>query len=113
MKNILRCPLFLELKLTQMFTFTFVLMIVLGCYQIKMENTVSQFLVSTCRIQTKFHVNNNDLPLANYRWFGMSGTQTVCGSQAEFYIQPVNSCIDDIDILVTNGWRLAFDSSRF
>src|SRR6218665_1308129 len=34
-----------------------------------------------------------------------------CGSQTEFYIQPVNSCIDDLDVLIAVNPYLALDSS--
>ena len=31
-----------------------------------------------------------------------------CGSSAEFYIKPMNSCIDDVDFMISNADELAF-----
>lgn len=78
-----------------------------------MENTVSQFLVSTCGMHTKFTINKDLhlIPLQKTHTLGLINTQTVCGSQAEFYIRPVYPCIDDIDILAATNYYLAFDSS--
>jgi len=80
-----------------------------------MENIVSEFLVNTCRLRGKFyaHTTFHHIPLAKIRLPLPLCRSTVCGSQAEFYIQPINSCIDDLDILISCVSLLAFDTSRF
>src|SRR6218665_3459762 len=84
----------------------------LGSYQIKMESTVSKFLVGTCGMHTRFSIKKDfrALPLQKSRTFGIIYTHSVCGSQAEFYIRPVYPCIDDIDMLVASNSYLGFDS---
>src|SRR6218665_3233463 len=80
----------------------------------EMENIVSNFLVSTCRMHTKFNVNERllfFLPLVRDCNFGVTYTDAVCGSLAEFYIQPINPCIDDLDILSVPSSILALDSN--
>src|SRR6218665_3255175 len=80
-----------------------------------MEHIASEFLVSTCRMHTEFNGNASSLLLAlnNLKLDGSVCRSTLCGSQAEFYIQPINPCIDDLDILYANASFLAFDSSLF
>src|SRR6218665_3959074 len=78
-----------------------------------MENIVSTFLVRTCRMHTKFFVNERLLhsPLLGSRSLRRDCTENVCGSQAEFYIQPTISCVDDLDLHCTSNDFLAFDTS--
>src|SRR6218665_1076827 len=77
-----------------------------------MENKVSGFLVSTCRMKTEFCLHDNSfIPLSVSSYFGMSCTQFLSGSQAEFYIQTINSCIEDLDVLLVSNNYLALDSN--
>src|SRR6218665_1611307 len=77
-----------------------------------MENKVSGFLVSTCRMKTEFCLHDNSfIPLSVSSYFGMSCTQLPSGSQAEFYIQTINSCIEDLDVLLVSNNYLALDSN--
>ena len=81
-----------------------------------MENMASEFLVRTCRMHKKFNGNAGFLhliPIYNIRNALSDYRHTVCGSLAEFYIQPIYSCIDDLDVLSANVTLMAFDSSRF
>src|SRR6218665_90711 len=77
-----------------------------------MENKVSEFLLSTCRMKTEFNLHDNSfIPLAGFRNLGFVCTQIPCGSHAEFYIQPINPCIDDLDLLRPFNCLLALDSN--
>src|SRR6218665_443057 len=82
----------------------------------EMENIVSEFLVSTCRVRSTFDITKHfglfESCQLIARSFGSTvRIQIVCGSQAEFYIQPVNSCIDDLDMLIAGNCFLALDPS--
>ena len=83
-----------------------------------MENSVSKFLVDTCRIHRKFYLNRNlaTVALRRMRYLVQNRVQfyitpIMCGSQAEFYIEPINPCIDDIDMLSVISFPLALDSN--
>src|SRR6218665_19722 len=60
-------------------------------------------------MHTRFSIKKDfrAIPLQKTRTFH---TTPGCGSQAEFYIRPINPCIDDIDMLVTANSYLAFNS---
>ena len=79
----------------------------------EMENIVSNFLVSTCRVHKKFDATKQCALISfdDVHSFGPFDTRTVSGSRAEFYIQPVNSCINDLDIMLTVNPFLALDPS--
>src|SRR6188768_3749987 len=59
------------------------------------EELASAFIVSTCQL----------LPSSVT---APKGYAILCGSHAEFYIRPVNSCIGDVDFLVSIPDSLAF-----
>src|SRR6218665_3369100 len=75
------------------------------------EELASAFITSTCQLIAKsppryFHYmrtcNLMAAPTTRYK------ITCMCGSQAEFYIRPLISCIDDIDYLVTRADYLVF-----
>src|SRR6218665_1793618 len=77
-----------------------------------MENEVSEFLVSTCRMTTEFNLDGSSFAmLSGSGYLGFRSTRIPCGSQAEFYIQPINPCIDDLDLLRPFNCLLALDSN--
>src|SRR6218665_2620496 len=77
-----------------------------------MENEVSEFLVSTCRMTTEFNLDGSSFAmLSGSGYLGFRSTRIPCGSQAEFYIQPINTCIDDLDVLCVYNGYLALDSN--
>ena len=110
--NSVKVSIFVELSgicRTESCTDDVFLLIALGFYQMEMENEVSTFLVSTCRMKTGFNVHDNSfIPLEGSSYLGSSATLIQCGSQAEFYIQPINPCIEDLDVLLSlkATWRL-------
>src|SRR6218665_2232974 len=76
------------------------------------ENKVSEFIVGTWRMETEFNLRDNKvIPLLGSRHFGINRTKIICGSKAEFYIQPINPCIDDLDMLIVYNDYLALDSN--
>ena len=78
----------------------------------QMETKVSEFLVSTCRMNTEFNLHYLNLfLLPRFSYSGISGASILCGSRAEFYIQPINPCIDDIDVICVYNGLLALDSN--
>src|SRR6218665_3192939 len=76
----------------------------------RMEDVVSEFIVSTCQLLPKSCAADPDrlhspLPSLshepiNHSWF--------CGSGAELYIRPLNPCIDNIDKLMSSVNMMAF-----
>ena len=73
----------------------------------------SEFIVSTCQMLPKkfppvsCHMHNlmiADEPALQECMYSM-----MCGSAAEFYIRPLNTCIGDIDLLFCFANKLAFD----
>src|SRR6218665_2902747 len=75
-----------------------------------MELVVSEFIVSTCQVLPKSCSVASDLlhvPVpcvclepANYSW--------LCGSGAEFYIRPLNSCVNDTDQIYSTVNQMVF-----
>ena len=74
------------------------------------EEIISEFIVSTCQLLPKSCAVVSDLKLNPISSFGrVSKTYImVCGSSEEFYIRPLNTCIDDLDLLMTCTDVLAF-----
>jgi len=69
--------------------------------------TASEIIFSSCQMLPKSFSPVSD------RMNNLLLTETLlysimCGSTAEIYIQPLNTCIDDIDILVSSADELAF-----
>src|SRR6218665_1920300 len=75
------------------------------------EELTSAFIVGTCQLfpRSSFvysdHMHN--MPPAESP--GSKEYLILCGSDAEFYIRPINTCIGDFDILVANIDELVFD----
>src|SRR6218665_1114957 len=74
------------------------------------EEMASDFITGTCQLIPKSFSPSSDHmhdlitsadPLVNQY-------AIVCGSQAEFYIRPLNTCITDIDFMVCMADQLAF-----
>src|SRR6218665_489654 len=75
-----------------------------------MEVFASELIVSTCQSLPKSYAPVTDRPRCpipsvclgpiNHSWF--------CGSSAEFYIRPLNSCIDDTDKLYSSVNKMVF-----
>src|SRR6218665_2997668 len=73
------------------------------------EDMVSEFIVGTCQLlpksytPTSSHMHNSTAarsPAPKEYYIN-------CGSKTEFYIRPLNTCIDDIDFLVCRADELA------
>ena|SRR6218665_3011261 len=75
-----------------------------------MDDSVSVFIAGTCRIIQKLEA---DVFQSIHSQSTTSGERykIVCGSSAEFFIQPLHSCIDDIDELELMGHHLVFRAS--
>src|SRR6218665_841744 len=75
------------------------------------EEMASDFITRTCQLLSKSfpaspdHVH--DLVLSQDHLSKVY--MIVCGSVAEFYIRPLNTCIADLDYLVCKGDHLAFN----
>src|SRR6218665_2232748 len=75
------------------------------------EEMASNFITGTCQLLSK------SFPASTYHMLDLVLSQDhlskvymiVCGSLAEFYIRPPNTCIADIDYLVCEVDRLAFN----
>lgn len=72
---------------------------------------VSQFIKDVCpaRKQSFLQLNFFSECYLNNALKAKCETKIMCGSKAEFYIDPINTCIDDTDFLESNDSRLAFD----
>src|SRR6218665_674197 len=75
------------------------------------EEMASDFITGTCDVIPKSYspssdhmhdlvISDDELP---------KEYTIVCGSRAEFYIRPLNTCIEDIDALLCRADQLAFD----
>src|SRR6218665_3652747 len=76
-----------------------------------MDDSVSEFIVHTCRLIPKSNTNILDslhlqvvLPFAHH---GIA-----CGSSAEFFIQPIHSCIGDMDLFTRKARAFAFTDKK-
>src|SRR6218665_2400084 len=76
-----------------------------------MDDVVSEFIVGTCRMFTKFNTNVFDsmhtLHDETSTWYFI-----VCGSCAEFFIQPIQPCFGDVDIFQMTHSFLAFTNEK-
>src|SRR6218665_3255852 len=74
------------------------------------EEMASNFIIGTCQLLPKSfssspdHMHDIEMPTDPLP----KQYSIVCGSQAEFYIRPLNTCITDIDYLVCHADELAF-----
>src|SRR5688572_2260064 len=74
------------------------------------ERTSSDFLVHTCRLVPKLHDAVSDrihIPVPSSNRVPIMYAM-ICGSIEEFYIRPLNTCVDDIDALYYPVDKLAF-----
>src|SRR6218665_2154463 len=76
-----------------------------------MEESVSAFIVGTCRMLQKSYTD-----LYQYIRFQSIAAREMyeirCGSTAEFYIQPLRSCIGDVDIFTVRPHLLALTDNN-
>src|SRR6218665_1304175 len=73
-----------------------------------MDDVVSEFVVGTNRMFRKFNTNvfeSIHTKESNYYCI-------VCGSCAEFFIQPIQPCLGDVDIFLVNHSLLAFTNEK-
>src|SRR6218665_2497959 len=76
-----------------------------------MDDSVSEFIVHTCRLIPKSNTNIFDfLHLQVVLPFEHHGI--ACGSSAEFFIQPYRSCIGDVDLFEIKTRALAFTDKK-
>src|SRR6218665_971779 len=71
------------------------------------EKMASDFITQTCQLIPKSYSPSSD-HIHNIDLSDPKEYTIVCGSRAEFYIRPLNTCIGDIDYLVCNADHLAF-----
>src|SRR6218665_1509204 len=75
------------------------------------EDMASDFIVGTCQLIPKSFSPSSDHmhDLLTSSWDPLPKQYMIlCGSQAEFYIRPLNTCIADVDSLVCRNNDLAF-----
>src|SRR6218665_1892739 len=78
-----------------------------------MDDSVSALIVGTCRIFPKFDTNVfESMHLLNFKELETCRYIIVCGSCAEFFIQPLQRCFDDIDYLVVASDCLVFTNEK-
>src|SRR6218665_815215 len=76
-----------------------------------MDDSVSEFIVHTCRLIPKSNTNIFDsLHLQVILPFEHHGI--ACGSSAEFFIKPYRSCIGDIDFFEIKKHVLVFTDKK-
>src|SRR6218665_636662 len=74
------------------------------------EEMASDFIVQTCQLLPKWTAHASDHMhnlVLNYS-HPLNQYAIMCGSRAEFFIQPLNTCIADVDYLMCRTDRLAF-----
>ena len=76
-----------------------------------MDDVVSKFIVGTCRVFSKFNTSVFD---SMYSIPGETSTLycMICGSCAEFFIQPIQPCFGDVDVFQVNHKLLAFTNEK-
>ena len=77
------------------------------------EELASAFIVNTCQVLPKsfpvpYDHMHNVLGSSSPAPTPYSGYSISCGSAVEFYIRPLNTCIDDIDYLIARANELVF-----
>src|SRR6218665_267212 len=89
---------------------------ILICYLLVVAryDGVSEFIVGTCQMFSESNVieptDIRDLIITEVANKALS---IICGSCAEFFIQPLHSCIGDIDMFTTNVHYRAFKDENF
>src|SRR6218665_3691632 len=76
-----------------------------------MEDVVSEFIVATCRMFRKFDTNIFD-SMTTLHDKGSTYYCIVCGSCAEFFIQPIQPCLGDVDVFQVHHNLLAFTNEK-
>src|SRR6218665_3382622 len=71
------------------------------------EKMASDFITQTCQLISKLYSPSSD-HMHNIDLLEPKEYTIVCGSRAEFYIRPLNTCIGDIDYLLSKADHLAF-----
>jgi len=74
-----------------------------------MDEVVTQFFLETCEIERKIDKRTLLLSGLFYDEFAISA---ITGSVAELYIEPILSCISDIDIMSRNGKVVAIPAGH-
>src|SRR6218665_3114270 len=76
-----------------------------------MDDVVSEFIVGTCRMFRKFNTNGFESMHSKH---GKESNSyfIVCGSCAEFFIQPIQPCFGDLDIFQVKHKFLAFTNEK-
>src|SRR6218665_136469 len=76
-----------------------------------MDDVVSKFIVGTCRVFSKFNTSVFD---SMYSIPGETSTLycMICGSCAEFFIQPIQPCFGNVDVFQVNHKLLAFTNEK-
>src|SRR6218665_1190313 len=78
------------------------------------EESASAFIVSTCQLipKSSFTAVSDHVRDVNASPCPANTTYSIlCGSSAEFYIRPLNTCIDDKDYLQSRADQLAFSGN--
>src|SRR6218665_60225 len=74
------------------------------------EEMASDFIVQTCQLLPRWRAHASD----HMHYLSLKESPSpnmcaiMCGSRAEFFIQPLNTCIADVDYLTCRTDRLAF-----
>src|SRR6218665_2497512 len=76
-----------------------------------MDDSVSEFIVRTCLLLPKSSINVFD-SLHLQVSVPFEDNDFACGSSAEFFIQPIRSCLGDIDFLEIKTHALAFTDKK-
>src|SRR6218665_3267309 len=76
-----------------------------------MDDVVSEFIVGTSRMFRKFNTNVFDFMYSLHDETS-SFHFIVCGSCVEFFIQPIQPCLGDIDIFLVKHKLLAFTKEK-
>src|SRR6218665_3237890 len=74
------------------------------------DEMTSEFIVSTCQLLPKsvYLASDHIRDLVMTRSPATKEYSILCGSSAEFYIQPLNTCITDINVLVCSADELVY-----
>jgi len=75
-------------------------------------STITEFMLRTCRQERLPNIRQAEIILSCYRPIGMHYERFITGSAAEIYIEPILTCIGDIDIMSHPGIILAIPSGH-
>src|SRR6218665_576284 len=78
-----------------------------------MDDSVSAFIVGTCRTLPKSNTNMyKKVHLRDPKTPGWAEHYVVCGSCVEFFIQPLQPCMGDVDYLMVSSEGLVFTEEQ-